>query len=139
TKGRPSFKLDGSNDEFPELAAFNNVLFEVGPENKNYRKELHEITWSDVKISQGPDKGTNYLLTLSFRNQLEKLIVYPVLEGNDYDKALAIYNQKFATYQSLADRKLNDEKRLLAEMQAKQNAYLADLKRKEDELKKEKA
>lgn len=138
-KGRPSFKLDGSNDEFPELAAFNNVLFEVGPENKNYRKELHEITWSDVKISQGPDKGNNYILTLSFRNQTEKLVVYPVLEGRDYDKAVSLYSQKFNTYQSLSEKKQNDEKRLLAEMEAKQSAYLTEQKRKEDELRKEKA
>ncbi|MBL7930365.1 MAG: hypothetical protein JNL60_00600 [Bacteroidia bacterium] len=136
-KGRPSFKLDGSNDEFPELAAFNNVLFEVGPENKNYRKELHDITWSDVKISQGPDKGTNYLLTLSYRNQTEKLIVYPVLEGNDYEKAINIYNQKFDTYQALTEKKQGDERRLLAEMEAKQRVYLQEQKKKEEELKKE--
>lgn len=138
-KERPSFKLDGSNDEFPELSAFNNVLFEVGPENRNYRKELHEITWSDVKISQGPDKGTNYILTLSYRNRVEKLIVYPVLQGADFDKAVSIYNQKFSTYQVLLEKKQIDEKRLLDEMEAKQKIYLAEQKRKEEELKNERA
>jgi hypothetical protein len=135
--GRPSFKLDGSYDEFPELAAFNNVLFEVGPENKNYSKELHEITWSDVKISQGPVKGKNYALSLSYRNRTEKLIVYPVLQGDDYNKAEKDYEQKLTTYETLVQKKQNEEKRLLAEMQAKQAAYLQEQKRKEQEYKTE--
>lgn len=137
--GRPTFKLDGSNDEFPELAAFNGVLFEVGPENKNYSKELHEITWSDVKISQGPVKGKNYILNLSYRNRSEKLIVYPVLSGENFEKAQKIYEQKLETYQSLADKRQAEEKRLLAEMQTKQAAYLAEQKKKQEEYEKEKA
>ncbi len=138
-KNRASFKLDGSTDEFPELAAFNNVLFEVGPENKNYRKEMHEITWSDVKVSPGPDRGKNYLLTLSYRSRSEKLIVYPVLQGSDYEKALEIYDQKLANYDALVEKRQKEEKRLVAEMEAKQRIYVAEQRKKEEELEKEKA
>lgn len=139
SKNRPSFKLDGSYDEFPELAAFNNVLFEVGPENKNYNQNMHDITWSDLKISQGPDKGKNYLLTLSYRSRSEKLIVYPVLQGRDYEKASEIYEQKLENYQVLVEKKQKEEQRLMAEMEAKQSAYLQEKRKKEDELKKERA
>lgn len=139
TPGKPTFKLDGSYDEFPELAAFNNVIFEVGPENKNYSKELHEITWSDVKVSQGPVKGKNYILNLIYRNRSEKLIVYPVLSGVDFDKAEKAYEKKLETYQALADKREADEKRLLAEMQSKQAVYLAEQKKKQEDYDKEKA
>ena len=138
TKGRQSFKLDGSYKEFPELAAFNNVLFEVGPENTT-SKDLYEVTWSDIKISQGPVKGKNYLLLLSYRNRAEKLIVYPVLSGDDLEKAQKTYEEHLATYENLVDKRRADEKRLMDEMQAKQQAYLADLKKKQEQYDQEKA
>jgi hypothetical protein len=139
TPGRPTFKLDGSYDEFPELAAFDNILFEVGPENNNYSKELHEITWSDVKVSQGPVKGKNYLLTLSYRNRNEKLVVYPVLKAENFDKAQKNYEEKLENYQALIAKRQAEEKRLLAEMEAKQTAYVSEQKRKQNEYETEKA
>lgn len=132
TKGKPTFKLDGSHHEFPELSAFNNVIFEVGPENTNYTKEFHSITWSDVKMGQGPDKGRNYYLTLSYRSRTERLIVYPVLSGADLEKANGIYAEKLASYEQLAKKRQADEKRLMDELAAKQQIYLADLKKKQE-------
>ena len=137
TTGRPTFYLEGSYNEFPELAAFDNVIFEVGPENKNYRKEMHEITWSDVKVSEGPIKGKNYLLTLSYRSQVEKLIVYPTLTGENFDKAEKKYQKKFADYEAMVEKRNADEKRLIAEMEAKQKAYLGDIAKKKEEYAKE--
>lgn len=134
TPGRPTFFLEGSYNEFPELAAFDNVIFEVGLENKNYRQEMHAITWSDVKVSEGPIKGKNYLLTLSYRNQVEKLIVYPTLTGENFDKAEKKYQKKFAEYQALVEKRETDEKRIMAEMEIKQNTYLADIKKKQEEF-----
>jgi len=139
TLGKPVFKLDGSYDDFPELAAFNNVIFEVGPENKNYNKELHNVTWSDVKVTQGPVKGKNYLLTLSYRSRSEKLVVYPVLSGDDFDKAEKIYEKKLESYQALIDKRSAEEKKLMAEMQSKQLAYLAEQKKKQEAYDQEKA
>ncbi len=137
TKGRPTFKLDGSYSEFPELAAFDNVVFEVGPENNNYTPELHEITWSDIKISQGPVKGKNYILTLSYRNRAEKLVVYPVLSGNDFTKAQGIYENKLSQYQSLVEKRNADEQKLMNELKAKQSAYLAEQQKKRGEYENE--
>jgi hypothetical protein len=137
--GKASFKLDGSYDEFPELSSFNNVLFEVGAENKNYNKELHEITWSDVKVSQGPQKGKNYVLTLVYRNRIEKLIVYPVLNGEEFEKAEAIYEQKFANYEAQLEKRTQEEIRLMIELKTKQAAYLAEQKKKQEEYDREKA
>lgn len=132
--GKPTFVLDGSKDEFPELAAFDNVIFEIGDENQNYNKNFNEITWSDVKVSEGPQKGKNYLLTLSLRNRIEKLIIYPVLTGTDFEKAQKKYQQKFNDYQAFVEKRIANEKTLMAEMEAKQQAYLAELKKKKEEM-----
>lgn len=139
TPGKPTFKLDGSYKEYPELEAFDNVIFEVGPENKNYSKELHEITWSDVKVLQGPVKGKNYILNLIYRNRSEKLIVYPVLQEADFKKAEETYQDKFEVYESLVQKRVLQEQKLLAEVQAKQAAYLAEQKKKQEDYDKEKA
>jgi len=139
TSGRPSFKLDGSYNEFPELAAFNNVVFEVGPENNNYSKDINEITWSDIKVTQGPSKGRNYILNLSYRNRQEKLIVYPVLKGSDFDNAQKIYEDKFVEYEALIEKRKTTEKKLLAEMQQKQQTYFAEIKKKQQQYEIEKA
>ncbi len=137
--GRPTFKIDASTNDFPELAAFDNAVFEVGGENTNYTKDMHEITWNDVKITQGPQKGVNYLLTLTYHKRIEKLIMYPVLNGADFEKALKKYEQKFDVYQGLVEKREADEKRLMAEMEAKQKIYLAELQKKKDEYAKEKS
>lgn len=132
--GRPTFVFDGSYQEFPELSVFNNVVFEVGEENKNYRSNMHDITWTDVKISEGPVKGKNYLLTLVYRRQVEKLIVYPTLTGKDFELAEKNYNQKFNEYKVLIEKREAQEKKLVDELQAKQTAYFAELTKKQKEL-----
>lgn len=134
-KGRPSFKFEGDSKDFPELAVFDNVLFEVGPENKNYSQELHDITWEDVKVTQGPSKGINYILTLKYRARVERLVVYPVLSGKDLELANDVYKKKFADYTSLAAKREAEENRLKAELEAKQAAYVSEQKAKEQELK----
>ncbi len=137
TKGRPTFDLDINEKDFPELAAFKNVVFEVLPENKNYSPALHEVEWNNVTISEGPVKGQNYWLHLSTPVRKVSLIVIPVLSGNDLEQAQTQFKEKLDKYETLLEKRKNDETRMLAEMEAKQKAYYADLKKKEDELRKE--
>jgi hypothetical protein len=136
--GRPQFELEVNYKEFPELEAFKNAVFEVGSENKNYNSKLADITWSSAEVSEGPQKGKNYLLTLKLRERVEKLVVYPALTGADYDKALKSYESKFADYKNLVIKKEADEKRLKEEFEAKQATYLAEQKRLGEEYIKEK-
>ncbi len=137
--GRPTFQIEASTADFPELAAFENAIFEVGAENKNYTADMSEITWNDVKISQGPQKGVNYLLTLTYHKRVEKLIMYPVLNGADFEKAQKKYQQKFKVYEGLVEKRETDEKRLMAEMKAKQKTYLAEIEKDKIQYEKERA
>jgi hypothetical protein len=128
--GRPIFQIDRDPQDFPELSTFDNVVFEVGEENKNYSSELHQVTWRDIKIAQGPEKGKNYWLNLSAGPRKVSLIVYPVFVGANYDKALALYNSKLNEYNQAQNKRLAEEKRLIAEMEMKQAAYLQAEKEK---------
>ena len=134
TEGRPKFELDVNYKEFPELEAFKNAVFEVGAENKNYTSKLSEITWSSAEISEGPQKGKNYVLTLKLRERVENLVVYPALTGANYDKALASYEKKFGDYKNLVSKREADEKKLKEEFEAKQQAYIAEQKKLNEEL-----
>lgn len=133
TAGRPKFELEVDYKEFPELAAFKNAVFEVGSENKNYRDNFSDITWSSAEISEGPKKGENYLLTLKLRERVEKLIVYPTLTGADYEKAIDAYSKKFATYKTLQAEREVKEQKLKEEFEAKQAAYIAEQKKLSEE------
>jgi hypothetical protein len=135
--GRPQFNLDVDYKDYPELAAFKNSVFEVGNENKNYTKELHTITWSSATISQGPQKGKNYILNLKYRNREEKLIVYPVLIGEDYEKAAQVFDKKMSEYNVALEKREADEQKLKEEMAAKQKAYMEEQKKLSADLLKE--
>lgn len=137
SSGRPQFELDVDYKEFPELSAFKNALFEIGSENKNFSSDLSKITWSSADISEGPQKGRNYWLTLKLRERTEKLVVYPVLNGADYETAANKYEEKFEKYKELLSKREAEEKKLKAEMEAKQAAYLAEQKRLKEEYIKE--
>lgn len=134
---RQQFELDVDYKEFPELAAFKNAIFELGDENKNNNSELSKITWSSAVISEGPQKGKNYLLTLKLGKRTEKLIVYPALSGADYETAAKQYEKKFAIYNDLLVKREADEKRLQEEMMAKQKAFMEEQKKLSAELLKE--
>ncbi|MFO0322029.1 MAG: hypothetical protein ACK504_06350 [Bacteroidota bacterium] len=136
-EGRPQFQLDVSAKEFPELATFKNMVFEVGSENKNYNPKLADITWGSAEISEGTQKGKNYLLTLKLRERVEKLIVYPALSGKDYEEAIKQYDAKFTEYKSVLAKRLTDEKKLKEEFEKKQAEYIAEQKRLTDNLIKE--
>lgn len=132
--GRPQFQLDVNYKDYPELEPYKNAVFEVAPENKNYNPELSKITWSSATISEGTKKGKNYLLTLKFRQRVEQLIVYPVLNEKDYDNAIQNFDKKFDEYKTLLAKRENDERKLKEEFEAKQKAYIAEEKKYREEL-----
>lgn len=134
--GKQTFNIDASTSDFPELKAFGNFVFELGDENKNYSPDMNEITWHDIKISEGPKKGVNYLLTLRYNQRVEKLIVYPVMTGNDLAKAQSYYQEKFEVYQASLQKRENTEIALRKEMEQKQQAYVAEQAKKKAEYEK---
>lgn len=136
--GKPKFELEVDYKEFPELSAFKNAQFEVGSENKYYTKEFHDVTWSSATVSEGPQKGKNYLLTLKARSRVEKLVVYPVVCEADYTTAMNSYEKKFDDYNNLLAKKEAEEVKLKQEMEVKQKAYMDEQKKLTADLLREK-
>lgn len=108
---RHRFNLDVDPKEFPEIAVYKGMVFEVGAENKNFSKEMYKVVWDDAVLSEGSKKGINYKLTLTKGEEKKTIIVYPVLTGKNYEAALAEYNEKFKKYESALSVRKADEKK----------------------------
>jgi hypothetical protein len=130
--GRYKFNIEVDPSEFPEIALYKGMLFEVGDENKNFTKDMYKIEWDDVSLAEGTKKGVNYQMTLTKGEKKQNFIVYPVLSGKDYEVALNEYKQKFKDYQVTLDKRKADEKK-------KEEEYKALVKKMEDERKEQEA
>jgi len=117
-KGKYTFNLDVDAKEYPELAVYKGLLFEVGDENKNFNKAMYDITWDEAIVNEGTKKGENYLLTLKKGSKKYDLVVYPVLEGKNYETAQKDFQNKFTQYNIALDKRKAQEKQIEIEYQA---------------------
>ena len=124
---RAKFNIEVDPNDFPELALYKGMVFEVGDESKkDFKKEMYNVEWDDAQLAEGSKKGVNYKLTLTRGKEQHTLIVYPVLAGKNYEAALTEYNEKFKKYQTTLDKRKADEKQKEAE-------YAAMVKKLEEE------
>lgn len=129
-KNKYTFDLDVDAKEYPELAVYKDVMFEVGDENKNFNSTMYDVTWDEALIKEGADKGKNYMLTLKKASKKYDLVVYPVFEGKNYEKALSVFQEKFTKYTAELDKRKVAEAKVEQEYQA----VLAKLKQQQQEL-----
>lgn len=95
TKNR--FVVDFSKEEFPEMANYQNVIFEVDESKEKFDQANYDITWETVALSRG-DNVSKYKLTLKKGLKTVKLDVYPVLDGEEYSSAFANYEKVHTAY-----------------------------------------
>lgn len=129
-KDKYTFNLEVDSKEFPELALFKGLLFEVGAENKTFNKAMYDITWDEAIVKEGNKKGENYLLTLKKGPKKYDLVVYPVFEGKNYEIAMKDYKEKFNKYNTVLEKRKVEEKRYEEEYEIK----LAALKKQQQAL-----
>jgi hypothetical protein len=129
-KEKYTFNIEVDPKEYPELAVYKGVLFEVGEENNSFNKAMYDITWDEAIIKDGVNKGENYLLTLKKSEKKYEIIVYPVFEGENYEKALNDFQGKFTKYTAALEKRKVDEKRIEDEYQSQ----LLALKKRQEEL-----
>lgn len=95
----------------PEFMPFSNVSWKLVDESA-FSKEDNEKDWKHVSVKRSA-KDNIYVLTFKGtdkdRDEIKEYEVYPVLEGEEYEVALADYNKKIAAYEK--EMKLLEEKR----------------------------
>ncbi|MEM8908762.1 MAG: hypothetical protein AAGD05_13025 [Bacteroidota bacterium] len=103
---------------------YKNTMWQVAPNNENFSEAAAEgIAWEDMKLRKLNNR--DYELTLIKGENNMKVIVNPVLTGDDYEAALTTFNQEFSDYeQAIAEREalLSEQKAALAQRFAEERA-----------------
>lgn len=94
---RYNIELVTDAKEFPELAIYKGIKFEISPEEKNFDPALSAIEWDDVSIKRGT-KENQYNITFVKENKSYTFECFPVVEANDFSKAMKDYEIRFNTY-----------------------------------------
>lgn len=123
-KEKFTFNIEVDVQDYPELAIYKGLLFEVGDENKNFKREMYDVTWDAATVKEGNIKGENYFLTLEKGSKKFNLVVYPVFEGKNYEIAMKDFQDKFSKYSVLLGKRLEKEKKIAEEYAQK----IADFK-----------
>lgn len=121
------FVLEVSPKEFPELAIYKNLLFEVSADDPNFSPSVYEEEWEDIQLKT-KERGKTYYLSLFKGNKSRTFTVFPVYAGADFEIAKTKYEKELEIYTSELQLKLNHEKQLKAAYDQKKIEF--------DELKK---
>ncbi len=118
------FNIDVNTKEFPELSIYKDVLFEINPKHKDFDPKLYNVQWEDALLKK-LNGDNNYELTL-VKGEIRKVFsVYPVFEGEQYDEAKKVYDQKYQEYTVALDARKAEEKRLKAEAEQQKKEAIA--------------
>ncbi len=83
---------------------YGNTVWQVSPNNGPYEKEaIRAVTWDDMNMRHL--KNQDYELKLIKGDKSVKLIVNPVLNGADYEAALAKFNAEQTAYLAKLDER----------------------------------
>lgn len=87
-----NFMIDYDKEEFPELAVYDGIKFEVNANDPNYTNEFTKTVWEDVFISRHPD-GKNYMLTFKINKQSTSITANPVFDEKNFEMAMKEYEK----------------------------------------------
>lgn len=131
----PTLELDFLSEElasqYGEL--YKDAIWQLSPKNQNLDERAFRVAWEETKLTQL--SNWEYELTLVHGQNQLKLIVNPVLTGEDYNRALAKFEADYAVYrQQLAQResdmkaeKEKLEQQRIAALQSAEQQYQARL------------
>ena len=125
TPGRQNLKIEVDEKEFPELALYKNLLFEIDKNDKTYKSELSKITWDAASVKKGKEKGT-YILTFIKGKTEYSFLTRPVVSEKDYPKAVEVYNKKFDEYEKALVKRKEDEAQKEKELKAEHDKLNAE-------------
>jgi len=117
--GKQRFSIKVDEKEFPEIAVYKGVKFQV--DDANYNPEKAKITWSDISLERIAG-SSKYRITFINPDEKYQVVAVPVFGDKDYATANVLYDQKFNEYQAALDKKKADAAKLKADLMAKVKA-----------------
>jgi len=86
-----SFTITYKKEDFPELAAYDNVKFEVA--DNNFKSSYYKINWENISVYSTNTEG-NYLIKLKKADTTINVNAIPVFDKKNYEKALNEFENK---------------------------------------------
>jgi len=100
----PVLKIEIDPSSFKEFAIYRNMKFQVDESKTPFNKKDSEEEWNDLELLKGAQKG-NYIARFSNAKKTAMYAVKPVLQGEDYEAALKVFDKEYAVYkQKLQER-----------------------------------
>lgn len=128
------FILDISPKEFPELAMYKNLLFEVEADDPNFSPSVYKEAWEGIELKTNVP-GKTYFLSLHNDYTSKTFSVFPVYQGNDLTTAMQKYENELSKYNQQLNILLEKEENL-KEKYDKQSKKLMELENQETNLSK---
>ncbi|MEL6845066.1 MAG: hypothetical protein AAFP02_17810, partial [Bacteroidota bacterium] len=103
-----NFAVDYS--DFPQLAGFQNVVWEYagineqGSINPNQNSWIFGEAWQDADIKSHNTSKNTYFINLTSRRKEASIIVRPVVEKQDFAAAMEVYKKRQKYYQAQKDK-----------------------------------
>ena len=111
-----SFDIKASAEDFPELAAYKGVWFQVDASDNSFNPKYTEITWDNAKLQR---KTTDtYVFKVSNSEESHSFIVHPVVDEKNYEAAMKKFDEKYSAYKKALDEQKAKEQKEKAEYQA---------------------
>lgn len=117
---KQNFIIDYNKEEFPELAVFDGVKFQVDDSDQSYDPSLANQIWEDVIVKRADKK---YTVTFSRAKSSYTFKVVPVVDEKDYPKFRQELDRKMAEYTIAVNDKNQKEKNRQAILQANFEKY----------------
>lgn len=126
-KSKPRFSIKVDEKEFPEIALYKGMKFQVVDISK-YDEKKAKVMWDDISMKRIPN-SLNYEITFSNTTANYVIEATPVFDTKEYAEAKKLYNEKFEAYESALATKKAEEAKLKADIEKRANEVRAAMQK----------
>ncbi len=90
--------LDGVEIEGQDRRFYEGTIWQISPNSPDFDPDVLSEVWADFQFR--PVNNVEYELTLLRGEEQEKILVTPVLSGDDYQRARQAYEEAYARYEA---------------------------------------
>jgi hypothetical protein len=113
------FDLDMNYKKYPEFKEFNGVVWQyAGSDPKAdpaMNPAIFQQGWTDIRLKPSTEEASTFDLVLSNSTRSFTTQVRPVLKGKNYEKAMANFQERIASYNVAYAARVTEEERLRTE------------------------
>lgn len=120
-----SIKLDVLESEFPEIAIYDNIKFQI-TDSKDFNVSESEMEWDVVQVKKSATG--DYVLHFESGKTIKEYNCIPVFEKKDYGSAMKMFEEKYKKSLALLEEKKAAREEMFKKLNAEKDAQAASLR-----------